>query len=755
MKKNLPVYIPILFFIVTTSIFFGEQLFGDMYFWEDFTEYVYPMQTFAARESSGFTIPFWNPYIFSGMPFFADLQTGFLYPLNRVLNLFVNTDGTLPVEALQFVIILHFFIAQLSMFFLMKYLKVNSFASVFSSVTYAFSSLLVFHVIHPMMVYHLSWFPLVLMFFLKAADRYEIKPGLWGGLILGLSMLSGHPQTAIYQYFFLGILFLWLNIRNFKNKEKSPVKALAGTLAVFAVSFMIFTVQYLPSNELAEYSQRKEMSYEKASEGSMEFKQIMTSVIPKFFGAVDGSQEAEIPFHLTDGNDQKLPYYYFWDTAFYFGLAGLILGLFGMIKFYRKGLPLFLIIMALFGFLYSLGENSFLHGLFYNLPFFGSLRMPARMMIYVLFGFSIMSGLGLNYLMQDDTGKKDNLKLLIAGLIPGLLALLTFMKVFPNVFSTPEQFAGDVSSMGLNIFISIAVLFLILYLILNKKLNTVLGSIIVIVFAFADLYIANSDFNKSEANPEEQYKISPQLRQTLQTNLDEDPFRVKTRLYEPRYMAMKRNQGCISQIRLMEGYNPLVLERVNPPQVDPEYSYDLLNVNYMIDIDMRNRRPYFRQNPDRLGNVWFVNHKTVLDEVDDLKKHLNENYYDLKQTVTLEKDDGHKVSGDTSKSLKVKADIIEFNNNSIKYSVDAPESGYLCMSEIWYPNWKAEVNGNEAEVLRANYSLRAVPVEKGQQTVEVYYSSSGFSTGLILALIAIAGSVLGLIFIKERDVSQK
>lgn len=114
--KEFPIWIPILFFALTTIIFFSSQLFGSTFFWEDFIEYVYPTQTFAARESAGFVIPFWNPYIFSGMPFIADLQTGFFYPLNRVLNFFVSSDGSLSVWGLQFITILHFFIAQIGFF---------------------------------------------------------------------------------------------------------------------------------------------------------------------------------------------------------------------------------------------------------------------------------------------------------------------------------------------------------------------------------------------------------------------------------------------------------------------------------------------------------------------------------------------------------------------------------------------------------------------------------------------------------------
>ena len=157
--------IPLIIALLTTVIFFNSQLFGDFYFWEDFTEYVFPTQTFAARESQGFDIPFWNPYVFNGMPFFADLQAGFLYPLNRLLNLFVASDGTLPVAAVQMIIILHFFISQINFYSLARSYRISQQGAMIGAVSYSFSLLMVCHVIHPMMLYHLTWFPLILNLF--------------------------------------------------------------------------------------------------------------------------------------------------------------------------------------------------------------------------------------------------------------------------------------------------------------------------------------------------------------------------------------------------------------------------------------------------------------------------------------------------------------------------------------------------------------------------------------------------------------
>ena len=118
--KDMPHWLPYLIFVLTTVIFFWDVLFQNAFFWEDFIEYVFPVQTFAAVQSANGIIPFWNPFSFMGMPFMADLQVGFFYPLNRILTLFVSGDSLSP-WAIEFIIILHFFIAQIGMYYLVYF----------------------------------------------------------------------------------------------------------------------------------------------------------------------------------------------------------------------------------------------------------------------------------------------------------------------------------------------------------------------------------------------------------------------------------------------------------------------------------------------------------------------------------------------------------------------------------------------------------------------------------------------------------
>jgi uncharacterized membrane protein YfhO len=68
------------------------------------------------------------------------------------------------------------------------------------------------------------------------------------------------------------------------------------------------------------------------------------------------------------------------------------------------------------------------------------------------------------------------------------------------------------------------------------------------------------------------------------------------------------------------------------------------------------------------------------------------------------------------------------------------ESGYLVLSEAFFPGWRAYVDGVEAPVLRANYVFRAVPLPEGARQVTFSYQPASWRLGL-------AASALGWVLV--------
>ncbi len=757
--RNLPLWSVAAFFVVTTLLFFWDNIFGSAFFWEDFVEYVYPTQSFAASSSG---IPFWNPFTFNGMPFFGDAQVGFFYPFNRLLDMFVGTGGTLPVGAAQMVIIIHFFIAQLSMYFLARSFRISSFSAILSSVSYAFSMLMICHVIHPMMIYHLSWFPLIVMFMIKGLRESNIRCGAIAGLLLGMTMLSGHPQTTLYEMFFLGLIFIWYLIADIKNKAfsgKSATRFIIAGISVFIIAAGIFAVQLLPTNELAGYSQREEITYEKSSEGSLQFKQLYSAVVPKVFGYIDPGKEQEYAqFYLQFPDGYKT--HYFWETSYYFGIAALVLGLLGIAGTWKKRETAMLAVFAFIGFLFALGANGPIYKIFYGLPLFGSFRNPARMMFIVIFAFSLLAGFGMDLLWQKVKDKKTLYFFLAAAAIPVIMALITSSGSNFGGFGTPEQFIAEIKSSAHISLLIIAIVLITGFLVNRKTLSFQNGAMVIIIAAVIDLFLAGAYFNKSPQNPADKYIVDAKLNEKIEKfvpKLPDEPFRTSMRLYNPSYMAMPRNQGLLSRIMLVEGYNPLVLAKGIPPVfegLDKDQSrqkiHDMYNVKFEIGIDSAIGYAKFVERKTMFPRAWLVNTVRVV-KPEDVEYTMKKNDIDYRREVVLEEAPLASMTGDKKQFDDTAVKCTEYENNSIKYDVNCGEQTILCFSEIWYPSWKAYVDGKESKLYRANYCFRAVEVPAGSHEVELRFESSSFDRGMIITLLSLALGVVLVIFGKKKD----
>ena len=52
------------------------------------------------------------------------------------------------------------------------------------------------------------------------------------------------------------------------------------------------------------------------------------------------------------------------------------------------------------------------------------------------------------------------------------------------------------------------------------------------------------------------------------------------------------------------------------------------------------------------------------------------------------------------------------------------------LSEVWYPGWRARVDGHAVPVLRADYTLRAVELsEPGEHIIELDYRPASLVIG--------------------------
>jgi hypothetical protein len=75
----------------------------------------------------------------------------------------------------------------------------------------------------------------------------------------------------------------------------------------------------------------------------------------------------------------------------------------------------------------------------------------------------------------------------------------------------------------------------------------------------------------------------------------------------------------------------------------------------------------------------------------------------------------------------------------------APVDGYVTVSENWYPDWQATVDGADATVARGNGSLITVVVPAGAEMVELEFRSADYRSGKLISLLSLAVVAVGMV----------
>lgn len=98
---------------------------------------------------------------------------------------------------------------------------------------------------------------------------------------------------------------------------------------------------------------------------------------------------------------------------------------------------------------------------------------------------------------------------------------------------------------------------------------------------------------------------------------------------------------------------------------------------------------------------------------------------------------------------------LERRNNRMRYEVDAPSAGLFILAELWFPNWRAKVDGKPVEALRVNYAFRGVKLEPGKHVVEWEYSSPWLRKGFFVSGASIVLLLGGLLAFRRLPAGNK
>jgi hypothetical protein len=739
-KRGVPAVVYILVLLAVCIVFFHKVIFGIGNFWEDLVYQEFPHRLFARDSLLQLSFPFWNPYTFGGMPFFAATHTGVLYPLNLILSLLPFGRG-LFWYTLEMSIVLHMFIAGVTMFFFCRYCSRSRLSSLFASTGYMLCGFFVVHIIHSLMVYILAWLPLIMLLMYRGTKEDRRRDFIFAGLILGVTVFAGHPQITFYEFLFLGAFAVYL------LSSLSGHRRLHGMLllAMFVVAGGLAMVLLLPGAELSKESARVAWTYQMASEGSMSFRQLSTFIIPKLFGGTNAPNpwREELSFWLNDSFHSG--YWTFWETTFYTGIAILVLGMVQFINIRRSRFTLFCAIWFLLSLGIALGSHFPLYQLLFNyVPGFGTFRVPSR----ILFSWNLLLPLLAAWTIDEMKSAEKRRRYLVPLAVSGAVCLCVGASVISGFASNfcpefmNEAYKGYASRQAGIMLAILAVGAAATVLFYRSFLSHGAFKGAMFLLLSIDLFVFGMDYHIVPRSAPQYFSRNRQLADYLSAANKKELFRTKMR--EGGVMLLDRNQGMMDRIFLMEGYNPLNLFLKNHP-APAQTQLDLFNVKYAIRVDSVRGTAGLVENPTYLPRARMYFRAVVCGSDSAAKQYLRSPDFRHHSEVVLTAPSPLLLPADTM-PVNNTVTVTRHRNNRIDLSVSTEKSGILWLSEIWYPAWKVMVDGKEGRILRADYSFMAVALEKGEHRISFVYSSKAFSRGALISLLTLFAAIGMLAF---------
>jgi uncharacterized membrane protein YfhO len=121
--------------------------------------------------------------------------------------------------------------------------------------------------------------------------------------------------------------------------------------------------------------------------------------------------------------------------------------------------------------------------------------------------------------------------------------------------------------------------------------------------------------------------------------------------------------------------------------------------------------------------------------------------FDPERTVILSQGLPELVSNQsTATILRNEVAIEEHSVNAYDFRIQSQGRALLVVSQIYYPGWKALVDGERVPVVSANYALTGIPVPAGAHHVRLMFDPFSFKMGLAITIISMI-SIIGLAYL--------
>jgi hypothetical protein len=750
----------------------------------DFTEQYFPLRAYTAREWVNGRVPLWNPALFGGQPALADIQSGALYPPHVLQALVLGWAGLgFPLEAQNWQMIAHFSWAAVGAYFLGRHLarywrgsnadpapgragpasgvlailepepseivdrQVRQ-VGVIVSISFTYGGYLTGFPVQQLTILAVSaWLPWLIWLLSITLDRVvEAEPRWratlaaagWTGLVFGLSILAGHPQTTLYVFYislaYTGFRAMLVWRRTTGGRGLGRAAAVAGHwLLAIILGLALAAAQVLPTVEFIRHSLRADLDYEAVARG-LPLNELTAIVYPGFFG---GSPQyvgivtlVLVGVALAIGWPRRETW--FWGGL---GLAGLGLGL---------------------------GGHTFLYPLFYLLaPGFDAVRQQERAFLIYSLAASILAGQGALALARPiPTPLRTGWRRFQHGL--GRAALVALALTGPYIYgSTVSRIRGDEVNLMFGVLrhhvfglMILAGTLALMALRPKRRFWRRWGLLLVAGWSAFNLFSINWRFNL-ERPPAGGAFTPDAMVQFLkaETARQAEPLRVASNGLLPG----GHNAASVYGLLDVTGNTPLQLASgASLAAQTPSWRYwQLMSIHYVVDarlfddpglqriMEADQLQVYAVTDPFPFARLVY----DVMNVPDPVlaQEMLTSDAMDLVRQAVLSGSWGSGWSPTPSRDPAGTVSIDEYEPTGVRLIVDVPADALLVLSQIYYPGWQATVDGHRVDLLAVNLVFQGVPLRAGSHTIQISYKPASFRWGAILSGLGVilTGALIG------------
>jgi len=783
----LPHLVAIVVFLVVTILFFSPLFFSsrtlDQY---DINQWKGGAQEIIEyREATG-EEPLWTNSMFSGMPaYLVDVK----WNDGIITNLKIIAAAGLPHP------VRNIFLAFLSFYILLLVFKVRPYLAIGGALVFGLSTYLIIGIAagHNARIGAIAFMPLVM-----AGIHLTYSSNRWLGASLtavavALQLRENHLQITYYLLFIVAVYAIIQLISSLKTDGmRDFLIRSALLLAAALIAFGTFFGKFQTITNYSQYTMRgtselkadieqgeNESGLKKgyAFEYSYGLMEPMTLFIPQYYGGTSANllvqdEESAVLTALQTAPDPQLanqlarytsaywgPQSY--STPYYIGAVAIMLFVIGLFFADRRS-RVWLVVVSVLGILLSYGDNLawFNYMMFDYFPGYNKFRSVTFAIILPVFSIPLLGMIGLERLLAQPVNPQIRKKLLIALAIPAGLCVLVLLFSGMNDFmregeeQLPQWFlraltddrAGLLREDALRSLFFVILSGGLVYFAWIGKLSKTVFTAAIVVLMLVDMWTVNiryfgednyrriSDRSFFTATDADKLILQDDTPGYRVLNL-QNPFAEARTSYFHQSIGgyhgakIRRYQDLIDYCIQSEIQNLIQGFQSGSTDLSSFGVLNMLNTKYLVyGPDRENVIP----NPSANGAAWFVDEVIIVEGADAEVQRTCEINSREQAVIDVQKFDWSNASLSQGEIT-----VESYKPNDITYRTDNPGEGLAVFSEIYYEDgWIVTIDGEEAEMLRANYVLRALRVPAGSHTIRFEFRPSVYATGNTIMLIS-------------------